>query len=123
MLTGGYAGVVGLLESETPLSALEHGHRVVVRPLELWHFSGGEPGQDSPEVDLQVVGDAVDQGMIALDERHSRDRFQPRYAFSGQPDELAACGGNLDRMSRRLGMPRSTLRYRLRIHGLKPDRD
>jgi transcriptional regulator of acetoin/glycerol metabolism len=33
--------------------------------------------------------------------------------------ELTAAGGNVSRAARQLGMARSTLRYRLKIHGLE----
>ncbi len=62
------------------------------------------------------------RGQAAKPRKQSRPR-QARSEKAILRAELIACGGNILRMARRLGMARSTLRYRLKIHGLEPQRD
>jgi transcriptional regulator with GAF, ATPase, and Fis domain len=89
--------------------------RLVVRgrcgPLEAADWQGARddpPRRDTGERLLQPTGDCASGDGIEA-------RTRPRDAIAGA---LAGTGGNVARAARRLGVPRSTLRYWIQQHGL-----
>jgi DNA-binding NtrC family response regulator len=73
---------------------------------------------------VHAGGRALDAGVLdgALGAGAARRRERPGRASAGEAAQIAsvlrATGGNVSRAARRLGLARSTLRYRIRVHDL-----
>ena len=63
------------------------------------------------ELDLELVRRLLDARDL---DPAPRAFFQPRGLATGLPQVVEACGGNISQAARLLGIPRSTLRYRIR---------